>query len=111
MSSRNVVPFRPSETFKRFGIDWTRDAANDGERTLREAYLTYELSCRQDGLVSILLLAIVSRRQGVVADDLQAAADFAEVVLSMTLREHRDDAIEAVHRYVVQVGTVWMPPI
>jgi hypothetical protein len=107
MSRNNVVPFKPPESFKRFGIDWKREAANEGERTLREAYLTYELSCRQDGLVSILLLAIVSRRQGAVAEDLQAAADFAEVMLSMTLRKHRDDALEAVHAYVTQVGPVW----
>lgn len=107
MSKKNVVPFRPPESFKRFGIDWTRDAANDGERTLREAYLSYELSCRQDGLVSILLLAVVSRRQGAVAEDLQAAADFAEVMLSMTLRKHRDDAVEAVHEYVSRGSPLW----
>ena len=107
MSRKNVVPFKPPESFKRFGIDWTREAATDGERSLREAYLTYELSCGQDGLVSVLLLAIVSRRQGAVADDLQESADFAEVMLSMTLRKHRDDAVEAVHRYVTQGGTVW----
>ena len=29
MSRKNVVPFRPPESFKRFGIDWTRDAATD----------------------------------------------------------------------------------
>jgi hypothetical protein len=107
MSRKNVVPFRPPESFKRFGIDWTRDAVDDGERTLREAYLTYELSCRQDGLVSILLLAVVSRRQGAVAEDLQAAADFAEVMLSMTLRQHRDETVEAVHAHVTQDGPVW----
>ncbi len=107
MIRKNVVPFRPPESFKRFGIDWTRDAVSDGERTLRDGYLTYEVSCRQDGLVSILLLAVVSRRQGAVAEDLQAAADFAEVILSMTLRKHRDDALEAVHAYVTQVGPVW----
>ena len=107
MSRKNVVPFRPPETFKRFGIDWTRDAANDSERSLREAYLTYELSCRQDGLASILLLAVASRRQGAVAEDLQAAADFAEVMLSMTLRKHRNDAMDAVHVYVTRGGTVW----
>ena len=107
MSRKNVVPFRPPESFKRFGIDWTCDAATDGERTLREAYLTYELSCGQDGLVSVLLLAIVTRRQGAVPEDLQSSADFAEVMLSMTLRHHRDDTVEAVHRYVTQDGTVW----
>jgi hypothetical protein len=103
----NVVPFKPPETFKRFGIDWTREATSDRERSLREAYLTYESSCGQDGLVSILLLAIVSRRQGAVADDLQAAADFAEIILSMKLRKHRDDAMEAVHAYLADGGSVW----
>jgi hypothetical protein len=57
--------------------------------------------------VSILLLAIVSQRQGAVAEDLQASADFAEVMLSMKLRKHRDDAVEAVHAHVMQGGTVW----
>jgi hypothetical protein len=74
----NVVPFGPPESFARFGIDWTRDAKTEPERSLREAYLTFESSCSADGLVSILLLAVVSRRQGAVAEDLQAAADFAE---------------------------------
>ncbi len=107
MSRKNVVPFRPPESFKRFGIDWTRDAVNDGERTLREAYLSYELPCRQEGLVPILLLAIVSRRQGAVAEDLQAAADFAEVMLGMTLRKHRDDSIDAVHEHLAHGGPMW----
>jgi hypothetical protein len=103
----NVVPFKPPETFKRFGINWTREATSDRERSLREAYLTYESSCGADGLVSILLLAIVSRRQGAVADDLQAAADFAEIILSMKLRKHRDDAMEAVHAYLADGGSIW----
>jgi hypothetical protein len=107
LSRKNVVPFKPPESFKRFGIDWTRDAATDGERSLREAYLTYELSCGQDGLASILLLAIVSQRQGAVAEDLQVSADFAEIMLSMKLRKHRDDAVEAVHAYVTQGAPVW----
>jgi hypothetical protein len=103
----NVVPFKPPEMFERFGIDWKRDAMSDDERSLREAYLTYETSCGPNGLVSILLLAIVSRRQGAVAEDLQAAADFAEIILAMKLRTHRDQALEAVHAYLAQGGTVW----
>jgi hypothetical protein len=106
-SRKNVVPFRAPEAFKRFGIDWTRDAARDSERALREAYLTYELSCGQDGLVSIVLLAVVSRRQGAVAEDLQAAADLAEIMLAMKLGKHRNDAVEAVHAYVRHGGPVW----
>jgi hypothetical protein len=104
---KNVVPFRAPEAFKRFGIDWTRDAASDAERTLREAYLTYELSCGQDGLVSILLLAVMSRRQGLVAEDLQAGADFAEIMLVTKLGKHRNDAVEAVNAYVTHGGTGW----
>ena len=57
--------------------------------------------------MSILLLAIVSQRQGAVAEDVRASADFAEVMLSMTLRKHRDDAREAVHADVTQGGKVW----
>src|ERR1700686_3322563 len=95
------------ETFKRFGISWTREATSDRERSLREAYLTYETSCGSNGLVSILLLAVVSRRQGAVAEDLQAAADFAEIMLAMKLRKHQDDALEAVHAYLADGGSVW----
>ena len=93
--------------FERFGIDWKRDATNDSERSLREAYLTYESSCGPNGLVSILLLAVVSRRQGAVAEDLQAAADLAEIMLAMKLGKHRNQALEAVHAYLTQGGTVW----
>jgi hypothetical protein len=103
----NVVHFRTPETFDRFGIDWKRDAMSDGERSLREAFLTYETSCGPDGLVSILLLAVVCRRQGTVAGDLQAAADFAEIMLAMKLRKHQDDALEAVHTFLANGGTVW----
>ena len=103
----NVVHFRPPETFKRFGIDWTRDATSDPERSLREAFLTYESSCGPDGLVSTLLLAIVSRRQGAVAEDLQAAADLAEIILAMKLRKHQDDTLEMVQAYLAQGGSVW----
>jgi hypothetical protein len=103
----NVVPFKPPETFERFGIDWTRDATNDRERSLREAYLTYESSCGPNGLVSLVLLAVVCGRQGAVAGDLQAAADLAETMLSMKLRKHRDDTLEAVHEYLSDGGAVW----
>jgi hypothetical protein len=107
MGRRNVVPFKPPETFKRFGIDWTREATSNRERSLREAYLTYESSCGPDGLVSILLLAVVSRRQGTVPEDLEAAAGIAEITLAMKLRKHRDDAMEAVHAYLADGGSLW----
>jgi hypothetical protein len=103
----NVVPFRAPKTFERFGIDWTRAATTDAERSLRETFLTYETSCGPNGLISILLLAVVSRRQGTVADDLQAAADFAEIMLSMKLRKHQDDVLEIVHDCLAQGGTTW----
>ena len=103
----NVVPFKPPEMFAQFGIDWKREATSDRERSLREAYLTYESSCGPNGLVSILLLAVVLRRQGAVAEDLQAAADFAEIMLSMKLRKHRDQVLEAVHAYLADGGTLW----
>ena len=105
--SMNVVPFRAPESFARFGIDWTRDAKTEPERSLREAYLTFESSCGHDGLVSILLLAVVSRRQGAVAEDLQAAADFAEIILGMKLRKHRDDALEMVRDCLAEDGPLW----
>jgi hypothetical protein len=103
----NVVHFRTPETFERYGIEWTRDARSDHERSLREAFLTYETSCGPNGLVSVLLLAIVCRRQGAVAEDLQAAADLAENMLAMKLRKHQDEAIEAIHGYIAEGGTVW----
>ena len=96
---KNVVPFQAPETFGRYGIDWTREPTSDTERLLREAFLGYENSCGQDGLISVLLLALVSRRQGAVASDLQAAADFAEIVLAMKARKHQDDALAAIHSY------------
>ena len=107
MNRKNVVPFRAPTTFKRFGIDWTRDAASDAERSLREAYLTRETSCGLDGLVSVLLLAVVCRRQGTVAEDLQAAADFAEIILGMKLQKHRDDALNEVRAYLADGRSVW----
>ena len=103
----NVVPYKPPETFERFGIDWTRDATNDRERSLREAYLRYESSCGPNGLVSLVLSAVVCGRLGAVAGDLEAAADLAEIMLSMKLRKHRDDALEAVHAYLSDGGSDW----
>jgi hypothetical protein len=107
MSRFNVVPFKAPETFERFGIDWTRNAKTERERALREAFLTYETSCGPEGLVSVLLLAVVSRRQGAVAEDLQAAADSAEVVLGMKMRKHQDDVLEAVRNYLAQGEPLW----
>ena len=105
--SMTVVPFKPPEIFKRYGIDWTREPASDRERILREAFLTYETSCIPNGLTSLLLLAIVCRRRGAIAADLEAAAGFAEVSLGMTLQKHRDQALEAVHEYLANGGTLW----
>jgi hypothetical protein len=104
---KNVVPFVAPAKFAEFGIDWTRAARTVSERTLREAFLTYEASCGPNGLVSILLLAIVSRRQGAVAEDLQAAADHAEILLGVKIRKHQHDALEAVHYYLVHGSMVW----
>ena len=104
---KTVVPFKAPETFERFGIDWTRNALTERERVLREAFLTYETSCGPNGLVSVTLLAIVSRRQGAVAEDLQAAADFAEVILAMKFRKHVDDVLDAVHSYLQKNDPVW----
>jgi|GEM_PF-1486929 len=107
VKSTNVVPFKSPKTFERAGIDWTRAATSDRERMLREAFLTRETSCGPDGLVSVLLLAVVSQRQGAVAEDLQAAADFAEVMLAMKLRKHQDDALESAREYLSNGGTLW----
>jgi hypothetical protein len=102
---KNVVPFRAPETFERYGINWTREPTSDTERLLREAFLCYENSCGQDGLISVLLLALVSRRQGAVASDLQAAADFAEIMLAMKARKHQDDTLSAIHSYYADSGS------
>ena len=102
-----VVPFKAPETFERFGIDWTRKAVSESERLLREAFLTYETSCGPNGLVSVTLLAIVSRRQRAVAKDLQAAADFAEVILAMKFRKHVDDVLDAVDSYLQKNDPLW----
>ncbi len=103
----NVVPFKAPAKFARFGIDWTRQARTEAERSLREAFLTYEASSGPNGLVSILLLAVVSRRQGAVAEDLQGAADHAEILLGMKLQKHQGDALEAVHDYLTHGGAIW----
>jgi hypothetical protein len=104
---KNVVPFKAPETFERLGIDWTREAKTERERSLREAFLTYETSCGSSGLTSLVLLAIVSRRQGTLAADLAVAADFAEVMLATQLRKHVDDALLCVHSFLENGGSVW----
>ncbi len=104
---KNVVPFKAPTRFAQFGIDWTRAARTESERSLREAFLTYEVSCGANGLASILLLAVVSRRQGAVAADLQAPADHAENVLGMNLSKPQGDALDAVHAYLTHGGTTW----
>ena len=104
---RNVVPFKQPDTFRQYGIDWTRAAATERERELREAFLTYEASCGPNGLVPLLLLATVSRRQGAVAADLQAAADHAEILLAMKLHKHQDDAMASMRTYLAEGGIVW----
>ena len=104
---KNAVPFRAPAKFAEFGIDWTRAAQTETERRLREAFLTYETSCGPNGLVSILLLAIVARRQGSVAEDLQAAADHAEILLGTKLWKHQNDTLHAVRDYLAGGGAVW----
>ena len=104
---KNVVPFAAPAKFAEFGIDWTRPAQTETERRLREAFLTHEASCGPNGLVSILLLATVSRREGAVAQDLQAAADHAEILLSTKLWKHQHDTLDAVHEYLTHGGAVW----
>jgi hypothetical protein len=49
----------------------------------------------------------VCRRRGAIAADLEAAAGFAEVMLGMTLHKHQNQALEAVHDYFANGGTVW----
>jgi hypothetical protein len=107
MSKFNVVPFKAPETFARVGIDWTRNAKTERERALREAFLTYETSCGPNGAVSLLLLATVSRRQGGVAEDLQAAAALAEIVLAMQMRKHQDDVLETVQSHLREGPPLW----
>lgn len=64
---------------------------------------------RPNGLVSVLLLATVSRRQGSVAEDLQAAADHAEILLGIKLRKHQADALDGVQVYLAHGGMLWSP--
>lgn len=104
---KHVVPFKAPSTFERFGIDWRKDATTEPERTLRDAFLTHESSCGPDGLVSLLLLATVSRRQGSVAADLQSAADFAEILLALKVRPHQDRVIASAHSSLDDGGIVW----
>ena len=101
---KNVLPFKAPEPFTRHGIDWTKDPSTERERSLREAYLTYETSCGQHGLASLILLAIVSRRQGAIARDLKDAADFAEIMLAMQLRKHQVNALTFVDTYLAERG-------
>jgi hypothetical protein len=58
-------------------------------------------------LVTVLLLAVVSRRQGSVADDLQAAADHAEILLGIKMRKHQADTLDSVPDYLMHGGMVW----
>jgi hypothetical protein len=102
---KNVVPFKAPDTFERLGIDWTKEPTTERERLLREAFLGYESCCGPDGLISLVLLALVSHRQGGVATDLQAAADFAEIMLAMKARKHQGDALTAIHSYFTESGS------
>jgi hypothetical protein len=105
---KNVVPFKQPEIFNRQGIDWTRSPATNAERALREAYLTYETSCGPDGLVSVLLLVTVTRRQSAtVSQDLQDAADFAEILLAIKLAKHQSDALNIANASVADSGPLW----
>ena len=103
---RNVVPFKQPEVFTAHGIDWSRPPLTNDERALREAYLTYESSCGPEGLVSLLLLATVTRRRGPVSQDLQDAADFAEILLATKLGNHRINALKAASLSVSE-GPLW----
>jgi len=104
---KNVVPFKAPDKFTEAGIAWTREPQSERERALREAFLTYEASCGPNGLVSILLLALVTRRQGSIASDLQDAADHAEILLGMKLRNHQMDMLEMVQGHVWEQGPLW----
>jgi hypothetical protein len=45
----------------------------------------------------------------VIAEDLQAAGDFAEVMLAMKLAKHQRDALESVEAYLSGNGPLWVP--
>jgi hypothetical protein len=107
MTGMNVVPFKTCAAFDEAGIDWTKEARSDVGRVLREAYLTYESSAGMNGLVSLLLLGIVSRRQGATASDLQYVADRAEIILSMKLRQRQCDVLNMLVEYVTENGPMW----
>ena len=57
--------------------------------------------------MSLLLLGIVSRRQGAVATDLEYVADRAEIILSMKLRQHQCDVLKLLAEYVSENGPIW----
>ncbi|SRR5579884_2306518 len=104
---KNVVPFKSCDEFANAGIDWTREPLGEHERAVREAFLTYESSCGSQGLISLVLLAIVTRRHGQPAADLKNAADFAEVMLAMQVRKHQCDVLRMVEEYVDGRGPLW----
>ena len=104
---KNVVPFKTCDEFAKAGIVWSREPLSERERSVRETFLTYESSCGSSGLISLVLLAIVTRRRGEPADDLKNAADFAEVMLAMQLRKHQCDVLEMVANYVDGRGPLW----
>ncbi|HZY96505.1 MAG TPA: hypothetical protein VFE35_05340 [Candidatus Cybelea sp.] len=102
---KNVVPFKAPETFERLGINWAKEPATEHERSLREAFLDYESCYLPDGLVSVLLLSIVCQRRGSIATDLQAAAEFAEIMLAIKSRKHQDDVMQAIHLCLTERGS------
>jgi len=104
---KNVVPFKTCDEFAMAGIVWSREPLSERERSVRETFLTYESSCGSSGLISLVLLAIVTRRHGEPAADLKNAADFAEVMLAMQLRKHQCDVLELVGKYVDGHGPLW----
>lgn len=57
--------------------------------------------------MALLLLSTVVRRQGEVAEDIQTAADFAEVLLSIKLRKHQDDTLAAANARLAELGPLW----
>jgi hypothetical protein len=103
----NVVPFKASDAFDQAGIDWNREARTDVERVLREAYLTYESSAGTSGLVSLLLLGIVTRRQGAIAANLEYVANRAEIILSMKLRQRQCDVLKMLAEHIAESGPFW----
>jgi hypothetical protein len=85
------------------GRELTGDVCSPREipsRVLR-AILIWSARCRS------CELAVVSRRQGPAAEDLQAAADHAEILLGIKVRKHQADALDAVQDYLAHGGMVW----